>query len=93
MKSIQKTLITKTLIAIVNVAAFCSFSTQASANDNNGSANQITEFNTGLELTKCFVEGIKSQAQCGQLQVAEDRSKPISESNFGSFVKQGIAVP
>ncbi|MDO6718525.1 alpha/beta fold hydrolase [Psychrosphaera sp. 1_MG-2023] len=34
-----------------------------------------------LTLVDCFVPKIKSKAKCGTLDVAEDRSKPMSETN------------
>lgn len=34
-----------------------------------------------LELTECFVPNIKSKAQCGTFDVAENRSEPMSDDN------------
>ncbi len=34
-----------------------------------------------LELTSCFVDGVKSQALCGVLDVAEDPNQALSEQN------------
>lgn len=34
-----------------------------------------------MQLADCFVFGVKSQAKCGTLSVAENRSKPQSEDN------------
>lgn len=34
-----------------------------------------------LELAECFVEGVKSQALCGVLDVAENPAQPLSEQN------------
>ncbi len=36
---------------------------------------------TELELESCFVDGVKSAALCGVLEVAENRKQPMSEQN------------
>lgn len=34
-----------------------------------------------LNLEKCFVDGISSQVMCGQMAVAENRAKPMTDTN------------
>jgi hypothetical protein len=40
---------------------------------------ETKESSQSLELNSCFVKGVRSKANCGVLEVAEDPSKPLSD--------------
>jgi len=44
-------------------------------------ASAVENQSPELTLSECFVENVRSKALCGQLDVAENRQLPLSESN------------